>query len=182
MKHAISPRRELGIRTIFNILGPLTNPAWATYQLMGVYDAKWLVPLAEVLRKLGLKAAMVVHGKGGYDEITITGPTKVAEFKDGEIKTYEVLPEKCGLKPATAAEIKGGNKEENTQLIRELLSGKKQGPCLDMVLLNAAGVFKITGKASSWEEGIELGREVINTGRALEKLEALIEISQTWKE
>jgi len=149
---------------------------------MGVYDAKWLVPLAEVLKKLGLKAAMVVHGKGGYDEITITGPTKVAEFKDGEIKTYEISPEKCGLEPATAAAIKGCNKEENAQLIRELLSGKKQGPCLDMVLLNAAGVFKITGKASSWEEGIELGREVINTGRALEKLEALIEISQTWKE
>jgi anthranilate phosphoribosyltransferase len=182
MKYATPPRRELGIRTIFNLLGPLTNPACATYQLMGVYDAKWLVPLAEVLKKLSLKAAMVVHGEGGYDEITVTGPTKIAEFKDGEIKTYEISPEKYGLKPATAKEIKGGNKEESAQLMRELLAGKKQGAYLDMVLLNAAGVFKITGKASSWEEGIELGREVINTGKALEKLEALIEISQAWKE
>jgi len=178
MRYAIGPRRELGLRTIFNILGPLTNPALADYQVMGVYDKKWLLPLAKVLKNLGLKGLMVVHGEGGYDEITITGKTYVAELEDGMIKEYEVSPEPLGLKQADAVEIKGADREANAKIIRQILSGKEKGPKRDMVLLNAAAVFKITKVVSDWQRGIVLAKEVIETGKAEEKLEKLIEMTR----
>lgn len=177
MKYAIRPRKELGLRTIFNILGPLTNPALADYQVMGVYDKKWLVPLAEVLKNLGLKGVMVVHGEGGYDEITVTGETYVAELEDGMIKEYEISPEMLGLKRAEPEEIKGGDKESNARIIKDILSGKEEGAKRDVVLLNAAGVFKITGLALDWQRGINMAKEVIASGKAVEKLEKLVEMT-----
>ncbi|MDL1970376.1 MAG: anthranilate phosphoribosyltransferase [Candidatus Desulfofervidaceae bacterium] len=178
MKYAIRPRKELGLRTIFNILGPLTNPALADYQVMGVYDKKWLAPLAEVLKNLGLKGVMVVHGEGGYDEITVTGKTYVAELKDGVIKEYEISPEALGLRRADAGEIKGADKESNARIIKEILTAKERGAKQDMVLLNAAAAFKITGLAPDWQRGIDMAKEVIESGKAVEKLEKLVEMTQ----
>ncbi|CAD7776027.1 MAG: Anthranilate phosphoribosyltransferase [Candidatus Methanoperedenaceae archaeon GB37] len=176
MKYAIGPRRELGLRTIFNILGPLTNPTNITHQIMGVYDPKWLYPLAEVMRNLGRKGAMVVYGEGGYDEITITGKTYVAELKNGDIKQYQLSPEIVGLKEGKEEDIKGKDKTYNVRVLLDILSGKETGSKRDMVLINAAAVFKITGWAPDWIKGAEMALESIETGKAWEKLHQMLKI------
>ncbi|MDL1956734.1 MAG: anthranilate phosphoribosyltransferase [Candidatus Desulfofervidus auxilii] len=178
MKYALSPRRELGLRTIFNILGPLTNPAKTTHQVIGVYDKKWLSPLAHVSKNLGLKGAMIVHGEGGYDEITITGKTYIAELKEGEIFEYEINPKSFGLNIASEEEIKGKDREYNAQLLKDILLDKEKGAKYDMVLLNAAAVFKITNLVKNWEDGIDLAKEVIKSKKAYEKLEKLIKMAK----
>lgn len=178
MKYAIGPRREIGIRTIFNILGPLTNPAGAKYQLLGVYKESLCEPLAEVLLRLGTKRAMVVHGRCGIDEISITKDTKVAEVKDGKIKSYEINPVHFGLKVHDFSELKGGNAAVNAKIIRDILSGKERGAKRDIVLLNAGAAFYIVNVAKSIGEGVALAKEVIDKGKALKKLELLIKVSK----
>lgn len=174
MKHAIGPRREIGIRTIFNLLGPLTNPAGANVQVMGVYDQRLVEPLAQVLGKLGSKRALVVCGEGNLDEITITGPTMVAEYREGAVRTYTITPETCGLPRATLAEIRGGaTAAEAAALLREVLQGA-QGPRLDMVLLNAGAALMAAGKAADLPAGVAMARQVIASGAALAKMEALV--------
>ena len=176
MKYAIVPRREMGVRTIFNLLGPLSNPAQTKYQLLGVYDKKWVRPLAEVLKNLGSFRAMVVHGVDGLDEITITGQTYVAELREEEIKEWTIEPEQFGLSRSLLSEIRGGSPGYNAELIREVLSGAS-GARTDIVLLNAGAGIYIAGKAKSIQEGIELARRSIKSGKALEKLHNLITLS-----
>jgi len=176
MKHAIIPRREMGIRTIFNLLGPLSNPGEAKTQLIGVYDRKWVKPLAEVLRNLGSSRALIVHGADGLDEITITGPTLAAELKDGRVNEFELAPEQFGFKQGKLAQIRGGNPGFNAELLREILNGAP-GPCADIVLLNSGAAIYLAGKAGSIKDGIEAGRETIKAGKASQKLEQLIQCS-----
>ena len=172
MKYAIGPRKELGIRTIFNILGPLTNPAEAPYELMGVFNEALVEPLAHVLGKLGCKHALVVHGNG-LDEITIESKTKIAEYKDGHVTTYEIKPTDFNIKLASLSEIKGNSPEDNAKITLSILSGKEKGPKRDIVLLNAGAAIYTAGKAKSIKEGIELARNSIDSGKALEKLNKL---------
>ncbi|XRO76266.1 anthranilate phosphoribosyltransferase [Methanocaldococcus sp. 10A] len=174
MKYATPVRRELGIRTVFNILGPLTNPANANYQLMGVYDEKLTEKLAYVLKNLGLKGALVVHGSG-MDEITTIGKTKISELKNGEIKTYYIEPEDFGIKKAKLEDIRGGDAEENAKIIRAIFEGKEVGAKRDIVVLNAAYALYIAEEAKNVEEGIKLAEKSIDSGKALKKLEELIE-------
>jgi anthranilate phosphoribosyltransferase len=179
MRYAIGPRREIGIRTIFNILGPLTNPAGANVQVLGVYDADLTEPLAKVLGRLGSRSAFVVFGEGSFDEISIVGPTRVSQLKDGRVRTYTITPEEFGLKRGTLEDIKGGDVFENARIVRQVLSGGG-GPKEDMVALNGAAVFIAAGLSPDFPAGIALAREVINSGRALGKLEALIEKSKSF--
>jgi len=172
MKYAIGPRKELAVRTIFNILGPLTNPAEAPYELMGVFHQSLVEPLAEVLGKLGCKHALVVHGNG-LDEITLEAPTKVAEYKEGHVTTYEIKPTDFNIKLAELKEIKGGTPEENAKITLEILKGKEKGPKRDIVLLNAGAAIYTAGKAKSIKEGIEIAKNSIDSGKALEKLNNL---------
>jgi anthranilate phosphoribosyltransferase len=171
MKHAIGPRRELGIRTIFNILGPLTNPARTNVQLTGVFAKELVAPIAEVLSRLGMKRALVVWGEGGMDELTVTGTSHVADAHDGRVESYTVTPEEVGLKRASFAEIKGGKTAaESAEQVRAVLSGTP-GAKLDMVLLNAGAALMAAGKAADLPCGIALAREVIASGAALRKLD-----------
>jgi anthranilate phosphoribosyltransferase len=172
MKYAIGPRKELGIRTVFNILGPLTNPAEAPYELMGVFSEELVEPLAEVLGKLGCKHALVVHGNG-LDEITIEAPTKVAEYKDNHLTTYEINPTDFGIKLASLDEIKGNTPEDNAKIILDILNNKEKGPKRNVVLLNAGAAIYIAGKADNIQEGIDLAKDSIDSGKALEKLNNL---------
>ncbi|MDH5509605.1 MAG: anthranilate phosphoribosyltransferase [Nitrospinota bacterium] len=174
MKYAIGPRREIGIRTIFNILGPLTNPAGAKAQVVGVYSDALVEPIAKVLGKLGSRHVMVVHGSDGLDEITITGPTTISSFKDGRVENFTVKPEDYGLYPRSIEEIRGGDAARNAVILRDLLSGKKGAP-RDVVLLNAGAAILVSGKAASMGEGIILAAEAIDSGAAMAKLEKLIE-------
>ena len=167
MKHAVGPRREIGIRTAFNLLGPLTNPAGATVHLLGVYRRDLTRPVAEVLKSLGSKAAFVVHGTDHSDEISITGETAISRLKDGAIEDYRVEPEDAGLKRAKLEEIRGGKPEENAQMIKKILEGEA-GPRRDVVLLNAAAVFVASRKVSDLKEGVEMARESIDSGKAME--------------
>ncbi len=176
MKYAIGPRRQIGIRTIFNILGPLTNPAGAKRQLIGVYDAGLTEVIADVLRSLGSEYAFVVHGSDGLDEITLTGPTKVSELAKGEIRTYLVEPEEFGLSKAELKDLLGGSVEENAEIILSILGGRR-GPKRDVVLLNAGTTIVAAGGAETIAEGIEIAAESIDSGRALEKLEQLRRLS-----
>ena len=173
MKYAAPVRGEIGVRTIFNVLGPLTNPAGAAFQVLGVYQEDLTEKLARVLGNLGSRAALVVHGHGGMDELSITGPTRVAHLKDGRVTTFDTRPEEVGLSSASIDDIRGGDKKENAEIIRRIFQGET-GPRRDIVLLNAAAVFFVVGLASGLGEGVELAREVIDSGRAGEKLEALI--------
>ncbi len=173
MRYAIGPRREIGIRTIFNILGPLTNPAEANVQVLGVYDAALTEPLAQVLGRLGSRSAFVVFGEGSFDEISIVGPTRVSQLQDGKVRTYNIAPEDFGLPRAKLEEIKGGDVFENARIVRQVLKGGG-GPKEDMVALNAAAVFIAAGLSQDFPGGIKLARESINSGKALGKLEALI--------
>jgi anthranilate phosphoribosyltransferase len=178
MKYAIGPRREIGIRTIFNMLGPLTNPAGATAQLLGVYDPKLTEMFADVLKNMGTKRAFVVHGLDGLDEVTITGETRVAELKDGIIRTYNIHPRDYVGQIHELAAIRGGDPAANAQITRDVLSGKK-GACRDVVLLNAALAVVAGEKADNMKDGIRLAAECIDSGAAVKKLQALIEMSNS---
>ncbi|RMF90760.1 MAG: anthranilate phosphoribosyltransferase [Methanobacteriota archaeon] len=170
MKHAIGPRRELGIRTVFNILGPLTNPANAEAQVLGVFSPELTEKLAGVLKDLRLKRALVVHGMDGLDEISTIGETRVSELKGGQIETYTVSPEDFGLKKASPDDIAGGDAEYNAELARRILRGEEGGARQDIVELNAGAGIYVGGGASSIEEGMEVARESIESGRAYDKL------------
>ncbi len=172
MKYAIGPRKELAVRTVFNILGPLTNPAEAPYELMGVFDEKLVEPLAEVLGKLGCKHALVVHGNG-LDEITIEAQTKVAEYKDNHVTTYEIKPTDFGIKLASLDELKGGSPEDNAKIILDILNQKEKGPKRDVVLLNAGAAIYVAGKANSIQGGIDIAKDSIDSRKAIEKLNNL---------
>lgn len=172
MKYAIGPRKEIGIRTVFNILGPLTNPAGAQRQLLGVYDGALTNPLANVLKNLGSLQAMVVHGMDGLDEITTTSKTKISELKKGTVTDYELNPQDFGFSLAEKKDLLGGTVEENAGLILNILKGEK-GPARDIVLLNAGAALYIYGKASDIAKGIELAAQSIDTGAAMGKLDSL---------
>ncbi|MBI5554879.1 MAG: anthranilate phosphoribosyltransferase [Elusimicrobia bacterium] len=174
MKYAAGPRKQIGIRTIFNILGPLSNPAKATAQVLGVYSEHLCEVMARVLGNLGVRRAMVVHGLDAIDEISITGPTQVAELKDDQVKSYDVFPEQFGLKSATMEDIRGGNAQKNAQIILNILKGEK-GVKRDIVLLNAAAAIYVGGKVKNMERGIKIASDSIDSGKALEKLESLRE-------
>lgn len=176
MKHAIGPRREIGIRTIFNILGPLTNPAGAQAQLLGVSDPKLTALMAGVLKNLGSKRAFVVHGQDGLDEITTTAETFISELVAGQVKSYKLNPNRYGISLASDSELKGGTAEENAQIVSSLLKGEKS-PKRDVVLLNAAVAIMAGEKAKTVEEGIQIAAESIDSGKALQKLQALIEMT-----
>ncbi|MBU2560565.1 anthranilate phosphoribosyltransferase, partial [archaeon] len=178
MKHAIGPRKEIGIRTVFNILGPLTNPANAGAQVLGVYDAELTEKMAGVLAKLGTKRALVVHGIGGLDEISTFGETKVSELRDGEIKTYEIKPEDFGIKRASPTDLSGGDASENADIATRLLKNKEKGPMRDIVLLNSAAGIYVGGLADSIAEGILLAEDSIDSGAAYDKLTGLIDASR----
>jgi len=172
MKQVQKVRRELRMRTMFNLLGPLTNPAHASGQVVGVYALDMVEKLAEALSMLGLHRALVVHGLDGLDEITITGPTRIAEARDGSVRTYEVDPEEFDIQRATLEEISGGDAAANAAIVREVLSGKKS-PRRDVVLLNAAAALVAAGRADHLAEGIPLAAKSIDSGAAAEKLAAL---------
>ncbi len=178
MKFATAPRREIGIRTVFNILGPLTNPARAEFQVIGVPTMELGEKTALVLHRLGTKHALVVHGADGLDEISITGKSLVWEVREsGVLPPYEVSPREFGFKEASLAEIRGGTPEDNAQILRRLLSGER-GPKRDIVVMNAAAVLVVGGKARDLLEGDRLAEEVIDSGKALEKLDTLVRLSQ----
>jgi len=178
MKYVGPIRKELGFRTVFNILGPLTNPGSPKYQLLGVYDEYLAEPLAQVLISLGVKRGMVVYGKDKLDEISMSAPTTVCEFKDGWFKTYTISPEDFGFERCTKEELKGGTPAENAGITRDILNGAK-GPKRNAVLMNAGASFYIYGKAENMKQGIELASKMIDSGKALETLDKLIEISNS---
>ena len=180
MKHVQAARRQLRMRTIFNLLGPLTNPAGANAQVAGVYAEPLVEKLAGALRMLGLKRALVVHGSDGLDEITITGPTKVAEVRHGQLMLYNVEPEQFGLKRAHLEDISGGSVEQNAQIIREILDGK-QSARRDVVLLNAAAALVAAGRVASMGEAMPLVAESLDSGAARKKLEGLVEFTNKHK-
>lgn len=166
-------RKEMGVRTLFNILGPLANPAGASMQLLGVYSADLVEPLAKVLRNLGVKKAMVVYGEDSIDEISLSAPTKVCEFKGDDFKTYEITPEQFGFGRCKKEELVGGNPEENAQIALEILKGAK-GAKRDAVLLNAGAAIHIASDDLTLEQGIEKAKEILDSGKALEQLEVFI--------
>ena len=176
MKYVGAIRKELGFRTVFNILGPLTNPASPKRYLLGVYDEYLVEPLAQVLINLGVERGMVVYGQDKLDEISISAPTTVCEFKDGWFKSYVIKPEDFGFTRCTKEDLKGGTPEENAQITRNILGGAK-GPKTDAVLLNAGAALYINDKASSLAEGIKLAEKIIASGEALKVLERFIEVS-----
>jgi anthranilate phosphoribosyltransferase len=176
MKYAIGPRKEIGIRTIFNILGPLTNPAGADRQVLGVYREDLVAPLAQVLAGLGCKRGFVVHGSDGMDEITLSGPTLVAEISDGSVELQTITPEQFGLRRCALADLQGGDAERNAAIVRAVLSGEP-GPKRDVVVLNGAYALLAAGQAQSITEGIEQIRAVLDEGYALAKLEALVRMT-----
>jgi len=176
MKYVGAIRRELGFRTVFNILGPLTNPASPTMQLLGVYDEYLVEPLAQVLIDLGVKRGMVVYGTDKLDEISLSSPTKVCEIKDGWFKTYTITPEQFGLERCTKDELKGGTPAENAAITRAILAGEK-GAHRNAVLMNAGAALYIAGKADSMNDGIKLAAELIDSGKAAKTLEKFVEVS-----
>lgn len=177
MKYVGAIRRELGFRTVFNILGPLTNPCCPKRQLLGVYDEYLCQPLAQVLYELGVKRGMVVYGKEKLDEITAVGPTAVCEFKDGWYKSYEITPEQFGFKRCSKEDLVGGTPEENAQITLNILNGTDRGPKRDTVLMNAGAALYINEKADTLEAGIKSAAELIDSGKALEALNKFIEES-----
>ena len=178
MKYVGGIRKELGIRTVFNILGPLTNPASPQRQLLGVYDPSLVEPLAQVLMKLGVKKGMVVYGQDKLDEISLCAPTTVSEFKDGWFRTYEIAPEDFGFERCTREDLRGGKPAENAEITRSILSGEK-GHRRNAVLLNAGAALCIGEKAETIADGIKLAEEIIDSGKAMETLEMLIELSNS---
>ena len=177
MKFAAEPRREIGLRTIFNLLGPLTNPAGANVQVLGVYDPDLTEKMANVLNRLGTREAFVVCGEGTFDEISICGKTKISHLKNGEVRTFYVAPEDFGLERASVEDIRGGNAKENAQIVRDILEGQ-DGPKRNMVLLNASSAFIAAGLDSDFNEGIQRARETIDSNKAMNKLRSLIQFTQ----
>ncbi len=177
MKHVIGPRREIGMRTIFNILGPLSNPAFAHAQVLGVYDEKLVPVLAEALRGLGLKRALVVHGSDGLDEITLTGPTRVSELRDGKITSGTIDPGELGLALCGPEELRGQDVQINARILKGILDGEERGPRRTMALLNAAAAIYVAGRAESLAEGLELAAQAVDSGAAADKLRLLSECS-----
>jgi len=176
MKYALGPRREIGIRTIFNILGPLTNPLRANVRLLGVYHSSLTEPLARVLKNLGTRGAFVVYGEDGLDEISLSARTRITWLKEGKIKTYYIQPEDFGIKRVPQNEMKGGDRKENAHILRSILEGEG-GARREIVLLNAAACLVAADMAEGLKEGIEMARESIDSGRAKEKLERLITLT-----
>ena len=180
MKYALAPRQEMGIRTVFNLLGPLTNPLQANVRLMGVYDPSLTQTVAQAMAHLRVKRAFVVQGEDGLDEVSITGRTKVAELKRGEVETYWITPEELGLRRYSLREIQGGKREKNARIVREILRGKERGAAREIVLLNAAFCLMGAGIAPDLKRGVKLAAESIDSGRALEKLNQLIDFSHSF--
>lgn len=180
MKYVGAIRKELGFRTVFNILGPLTNPGSPTMQLLGVYDRYLVEPLAQVLMSLGVQRGMVVYGEDKLDEISLSAPTTVCEFKDGWYKVYTIAPEDFGLTRCQKADLVGGSPAENAQITRDILNGAK-GPKRDAVLLNAGAALYIGGKAETLAQGVTLAAELIDSGKAARTLQGLIDVSN-WAE
>lgn len=178
MKYAARPRRELGLRTIFNILGSLTNPAGTRYQILGVYQPDLVYPMAAVLKNLGIDSAMVVHGAGGIDEFSLAGENKVAYLRNGQIEEFYISPEEVGLQRADLKELIGGTAEKNREITLAILKGER-GAKRDVVLFNAAAAFLVSGLVDSWAQGIELAAEMIDSGRTLKKLEEMIEFTNS---
>ena len=177
MKHVAHIRKELGVRTIFNILGPLANPAGASLQLLGVYDEGLVEPMANVLLNLGVKRAMVVHGHDGLDEITLTGTSSICEVSGGQLKSYQITPEQFGLERCTIAELKGGGPAENAVIAREILSGEP-GPKRDIVVLNAACCLYMGLAGVTMADCVRFAQELIDSGRAMAKLKEFISASK----
>jgi anthranilate phosphoribosyltransferase len=178
MKHVQVARRDLRLRTVFNLLGPLTNPAHASAQVVGVYSADLVEKLAEALSELGLRRALVVHGRDGLDEITITGATKIAEVRDGRVHSYEVTPEEFGLSRAPLSEIAGGDAQENAAVIRRILDGERSA-CRDVVLLNAAAALVAAGQADTIQAAVPVAAYAIDSGHARQRLELLVEFTNS---
>jgi anthranilate phosphoribosyltransferase len=178
MKHAIGPRREIGIRTIFNILGPLTNPAGADRQVLGVYDEKLVEIMANVLAKLGCQHGFIVHGLDGMDEVTLTGPTRVAEIHDGKVALSTIEPEDFGMRRCALSDLQGGDAAANAAIVKDILGGKP-GPKKDVVLLNAAYALVASDLAKDVEAGLEKARTAIDDGLAMAKLKALARMTNT---
>jgi anthranilate phosphoribosyltransferase len=178
MKYVAPVRRELGIRTIFNMLGPLVNPAGANMELLGVYDADYVEPMAKVLTNLGVKSGMVVFGHDGLDEISMSSPTSVCEFRGGEFKTYTMEPEQFGLSRCNKEDLTGGTPKEKAQIAREILRGAK-GPKRDAVLLNSAAAIHIARPEVSVKEGLETAANIIDSGKAKDQLEKFIDLSRS---
>ena len=176
MKYVAPVRRELGIRTIFNILGPLANPAGANMELMGVYDESLIEPLAHVLANLGVKRALVVYGTDGLDEISLSAPTKICEVKDGTFTSYEITPEQFGLTRCKKEDLVGGTPAENAQITHDILAGKP-GPKRDAVLMNAGAAIYMAGKAETIQDGIDMARNMIDSGKAAAQLEKFVKLS-----
>lgn len=177
MKYVGAIRRELGFRTVFNILGPLTNPIKPSRQLLGVYDEYLLEPLAKVLTSLGVKNGMVVYGREKLDELSTAGETAVCEFNNGEYSSYVLTPEQFGLTRSTKKDLEGGTPEENAAITRDILSGKDKGPKFETVLMNAGAALYISGKATDIADGIGKARELIDNGEALKAMERFVDLS-----
>lgn len=180
MKYALSPRKEIGIRTVFNILGPLTNPLSANVRLMGVYDPLLTETLARVMAHLKVKRAFVVWSEDGMDEVSLSSKTKVSELKDGEVQTYWFRPEELNLERSSLSDIKGGDRKTNAAIMLDILRGKERGAKRKVVLLNSAFCLLGTGMVSSLKEGIKLAAELIDSGKAIDKLNQLIEFSRSF--
>jgi anthranilate phosphoribosyltransferase len=177
MRHAANARKQIGLRSIFNMLGPLTNPAAANCQLLGVYAPQLTEMFGQALNMLGARRALVVCGHDGLDEISVCAPTRISELKDGRVFTYDITPEQFFGHCADSADLTGGTPQENAEITRKILSGKK-GPKRDIVLLNAAAALTIAGKAGDLKEGIRLAEQSIDTGSAMKKLESLVQFTQ----
>lgn len=177
LRHAVEPRRALGIRTVFNMLGPLVNPADAPHQVLGVYDAKLLPLYGEVLRNLGCERAMIVCGEDGLDELSVCAPSQVLHLGGGSLEEERLHPASLGLEIHAAESLRGGDAERNAQILRGILAGQGGGP-RDVVLLNAAAALRVAGRASGWKDGLQQAAESIDSGLAREALEAYVELSQ----
>jgi len=180
-RHAIGPRKEIGVRTIFNLLGPLTNPAGARFQLVGVFDQRWVKPLAEVFAALGSEHTLVVCSDDGLDEISVAAPTQVAEWRNGEISEYRIVPQQYGMAPTSLEAILVTDSEHSLSLIRQALAGE-EGPGFDMVALNAGATIYAADLVDTIEDGVERAREILKSGAGIEKLDELVEFSNSFGE
>ena len=178
MRHVVPVRAELPFRTVFNLLGPLTNPAGAKRQLVGVFHGNYVRPMAEALRELGAEKALVVHGSDGLDEITVVGPTRVAEVSDGSVTEYEISPERFGLPRHAHDGLLGGDAHLNARILTDILSGEEEGAARDVVLLNAGAAVYVSGRATTIEEGVRLAEESIASGAAKEALEDFVRVTR----
>ncbi len=176
MRHAAAPRRELGVRTVFNLLGPLSNPAGARHQVVGVYAAQWTEPLAAALGQLGSLHALVVHGEDGLDEISLAAPTQLSEWRDGVLRTYRITPEEMGFRRCSPSDLEGGDRQTAATIIRGIVDGAT-GPRTDIAVLNAAAAIYVGGRAPTIAAGVPIARDAVSSGRARRKLAQLIEFT-----